>query len=74
MQKLSWVLQSRKFWAAIISLMGALGVLNWSDAEQAAWVAAIVAGIGAVYQISVALEDGLSAGAVARWFDSEGDE
>ena len=74
MEKLGWVLQSRKFWAAIISLLVALGVLNWSDAQQAETVAGIVAGVGAVYSLAVAIEDGLSANAVARWFDAEDGE
>jgi hypothetical protein len=73
-EKIHWVLQSRKFWAAVISLLTALGVLNWSDAQQAETVAMLAAGIGAAYSLAVALEDGLSARAMARWFDAEGDE
>lgn len=55
-----YVLLSRKFWASAIAMMVALGVLTFSDAQQAELVAQIVGGISAVYTLSVALEDGLS--------------
>ena len=74
MEKIHWVLQSRKFWAAVISLLAALGVLNWSDAQQAETVAMLAAGIGAAYSLAVAIEDGLSANSVARWFRADMDE
>lgn len=54
------VLRSRKFWASILSMLVALGVVNFTDAQQAELVAQIVAGIGAIYTMAVALEDGLS--------------
>lgn len=61
--KFSGVLKSRKFWAAVISLLVATGVLQASEAQEAEMVNAmlIVAG-AAVYILSVAFEDGLS-----RW-------
>jgi hypothetical protein len=54
------VLQSRKFWASILSMLVAVGVVNFTDVQQAELVAQIVAGIGAIYTMAVALEDGLS--------------
>jgi hypothetical protein len=55
-----YVLMSRKFWASAIAMLVALGVLAFSDAQQAELVAQIVGGISAVYTLSVAIEDGLS--------------
>lgn len=55
-----YVFLSRKFWASAVSMLVALGVLTFSDAEQAELVAQIVGGISAVYTLAVALEDGLS--------------
>lgn len=55
-----YVLLSRKFWASALAMLVALGVLTFSDAEQAELVAQIVGGISAVYTLSVAIEDGLS--------------
>lgn len=54
------VLRSRKFWASILSMLVAVGVVNFTDTQQAELVAQIVAGIGAIYTMAVALEDGLS--------------
>ena len=56
-----YVLLSRKFWMSILSMAVAVGVLSFSDAEQAEMVSAIVGGIGAVYTIAVAIEDGMRA-------------
>ena len=56
-----YVFLSRKFWMSILSMLVAVGVLSFSDAEQAAMVSAIVGGIGAIYTISVAIEDGMRA-------------
>lgn len=58
-------LQSRKFWAAMISVAVSLGVIDWMDAQQGEIVdslvtiaAALVPVIsGAVYIISTAVED-----------------
>ena len=54
------VLQSRKFWASVLSILVAIGAVSLSDGQQAELVAQIAAGIGAVYTIATALEDGLS--------------
>lgn len=55
------LLQSRKFWASIISLAAAVGLLEYSEAQQAELVQAIVVVATALgYVFSVALEDGLS--------------
>lgn len=54
-----YVFLSRKFWASLLSMLVAVGFFVFSDAEQAELVSAIVGGIGAVYTLSVALEDGL---------------
>lgn len=54
------VLRSRKFWASLLSLVVAFGTVQLSDTQQAELVAQLVAGIGAVYTLAVALEDGLS--------------
>lgn len=54
------VLQSRKFWASVLSILVAVGAVSLSDVQQSEIVAAIVSGIGAVYTLAVALEDGLS--------------
>ena len=61
MQKIGYVLRSRKFWAGMIGLAVALGVLDWNDEAQAVWVAAIAGGVVAAYQLAVAIEDGLRA-------------
>ncbi len=59
--KLIGLLQSRKFWASLISLLVAVGMLQFSDSQQAELVAAILTVTTAVsYVIGVALEDGLS--------------
>jgi hypothetical protein len=55
-----YVFLSRKFWASAVAMLVALGVLTFSDAQQAELVAQIVGGISAVYTLSVAIEDGLS--------------
>lgn len=59
--KLLGLLQSRKFWASLISLLVAVGMLQFSDSQQAELVAALLTVTTAVsYVIGVALEDGLS--------------
>ena len=60
MDNLLSVLRSRKFWAALLGMLTALGVLDLGDAQQAEHAAAIVAGISAIYTLAVALEDGLA--------------
>lgn len=59
MEKLLAVLTSRKFWATVLALATTLGVLNLSDPAQAETAATIAAGLGAIYSLAVALEDGL---------------
>lgn len=61
-----YVFLSRKFWMSILSMLVAVGVLSFSDAEQAELVSLIVGGIGAVYTIAVAVEDGMRAKAEAH--------
>lgn len=56
-----WIelLTSRKTWAALIGIGVALGLLQYSDADQAELVGAIVTIATAIgYMISVAIEDG----------------
>ena len=58
MSKLSGVLQSRKFWSSLLSLLVAVGLLQFSDAAQADLVSAILTIVAAAgYTISVAIED-----------------
>jgi hypothetical protein len=68
MGKLSGVLQSRKFWSSLLSLLVAVGVLQFGDAAQADLVSAIltiVAGVG--FTLGVAIEDaGRGAGGQLR--------
>lgn len=54
------VLRSRKFWASVLSIFVAIGAVSLNDSQQAELVAQIAAGIGAIYTLAVALEDGLS--------------
>lgn len=63
MQGNKWLalLQSRKFWTAAISISVAIGLLEYSDDQQAKLVEAIVVVAGAIgYIISLAVEDGMS--------------
>lgn len=63
MQGNKWLalLQSRKFWASMISIAVAVGMLEYSDEQQAKLVEAIVVVAGAIgYIISLAVEDGMS--------------
>lgn len=54
------ILRSRKFWAAVVGLLVALGVLNIGEAQQVNLVEAIVTVATTVaYIIGTALEDGL---------------
>lgn len=56
-----YVLKSRKFWAAAVSILFATGILQGSEAAEADLLNAILTAITAVgYIISVAIEDGLS--------------
>lgn len=58
MQKVLWMLQSRKFWAAIVGLLVASGLLQMSDVAEAELVQAILTVATALtYIISVAIED-----------------
>lgn len=61
-----YIFLSRKFWMSIISMAVSIGVLSFSDAEQAELVSMIVGGLGAVYTIAVAIEDGMSKQAEAN--------
>lgn len=61
MNKVLKMLQSRKFWVSLVTLLVSVGVLQLTDVQQADLVTAIltvVTGVG--YIVSVALEDGLS--------------
>jgi hypothetical protein len=61
LDRFSGVLKSRKFWAAVISLLVATGILQVSEGQETELVNAILLVAGAaVYILSVALEDGLS--------------
>jgi len=58
MQKIVWVLQSRKFWAAVIGLLIATGVLKLTDAQEADLVGALLTVATTIgYMLSVAIED-----------------
>lgn len=58
MLKFLWVLQSRKFWASIIGLLIATGVLQLSDAQEADLVGALLTVATTIgYVVSVAIED-----------------
>jgi len=58
MAKLLGIFKSRKFWAAIISLLVAFGLLQASDVQEAELVQAILTVVTTVaYIISVAIED-----------------
>lgn len=61
MNKFVGMLQSRKFWVSLVTLLVSVGVLQLSEIEQAELISAIlttVTGVG--YIVSVAIEDGLS--------------
>jgi hypothetical protein len=53
------VLLSRKFWMTMMSLAVTVGLLDLSDPAQAEMAATIAGGLGAVYTLAVAIEDGL---------------
>lgn len=63
--KLLNTLQSRKFWASIISVAVSLGVIGWTDAQQGEVADSLVTVIaalvpvlsGGVYIIATAVED-----------------
>ena len=58
MQKVLWVLQSRKFWASLIGLLAALGILEASELQEAELAQALVTVCTALgYAFTVALED-----------------
>ena len=58
MAKLLGVLKSRKFWAAIVSLLIAFGLLEMSEVQEAELVQAILTVVTwAAYSIGVAIED-----------------
>lgn len=56
--KLWGVLTSRKAWAAILTILAALGV-NWFKDLDPETLVTIIGAVGAMYMGSVALEDGL---------------
>jgi hypothetical protein len=68
MQKWAGVLKSRKFWASVLSLGTALGLLHFSNAAQTELVSAILTIVTAVsYTLATALEDaGRGAGGQLR--------
>ncbi|HRA64411.1 MAG TPA: hypothetical protein PL187_00235 [Caldilinea sp.] len=63
--KLAATFKSRKFWASWISVLVSLGVVVWSETQQAeiANSLAVIAGalapviVGAIYVMSTAIED-----------------
>jgi len=62
MEKLIGVFKSRKFWAAVISLLVVFGVMQVNDAEQSELVESVLVVVTAVvnaaaYIIGVAIED-----------------
>lgn len=61
MNKWKALLTSRKMWASLIGVATAAGLLEFSDAQQADLVQAIVIVLGASgYTFSVAVEDGMT--------------
>lgn len=62
MPRFGGVLKSRKFWASLIGLLVSVGVLNYSDAQQAELASAVLTVATAIgYVLSVAIEDAGSA-------------
>lgn len=62
-EKNKWLamLQSRKFWAATIGIAVAVGMLEFSDTQQAELIEAIVVIVGTIgYILGLSLEDGLT--------------
>lgn len=58
MEKILWILKSRKFWASVIGLLIATGVLQLSDVQEAELIQAILTVVTALgYVLSVAIED-----------------
>lgn len=58
MQKILWVLKSRKWWASVIGLLIATGWLQVSEAQEAELVSAVLTVATTIgYMISVAVED-----------------
>lgn len=58
MEKILWILKSRKFWSAIVGLLMSFGLLQMSDAQEAELVGAILTVATAVgYMASIAIED-----------------
>lgn len=57
-EKIVWILKSRKFWTAIIGLAVSFGLLQLSDTQEAELVSAILTVATAIgYMVSVAVED-----------------
>lgn len=58
MEKIIWVLKSRKWWASVIGLLIATGVLQLSDSQEADLVGAILTVATTLgYVVAVAIED-----------------
>lgn len=65
MEKWKGLLTSRKFWASLVSLLVALGILGFSDVQQGDLVDSLLVIVGAIltviaglgYSASVAVED-----------------
>lgn len=58
MEKIIWVLKSRKWWASVIGLLIATGVLQLSDSQEADLVGALLTVATTIgYVVSVAIED-----------------
>lgn len=58
MEKVVWMLKSRKLWAALIGLLIATGILQLSDSQEADLVQAVLTVVTTLgYALSVAVED-----------------
>jgi len=61
MNKWKGLLTSRKFWSAILGIVVSLGILEYSDEQQAELVGAIIVVVTSVFYIlGVAIEDGMT--------------
>lgn len=58
MEKVLYMLKSRKFWVSIVGLLVSLGFLEASDVDNAALVEAILVIVTTIsYALSIAIED-----------------
>jgi len=57
-EKIVWILKSRKWWASVIGLLIATGLLQLSEVQEAELVSAILTVATTIgYVISIAVED-----------------